>query len=58
MASKAHVVPYVGTWIEMLDTSHQKSVPDVVPYVGTWIEMECPVLVGILQPSFPTWERG
>ena len=33
------VVPYVGTWIEIVYTG--KSVVDiiVVPYVGTWIEI-------------------
>ena len=33
------VVPYVGTWIEIIPRSpppHQKK---VVPYVGTWIEI-------------------
>ena len=35
------VVPYVGTWIEILSTCHHSvSVLSVVPYVGTWIEIQ------------------
>ena len=34
------VVPYVGTWIEMLALASLRSAPlRVVPYVGTWIEI-------------------
>ena len=33
------VVPYVGTWIEMLYTSLLTTRQYVVPYVGTWIEI-------------------
>ena len=36
---KTDVVPYVGTWIEMLWKLRRPSAPRVVPYVGTWIEM-------------------
>ena len=30
----------------------------VVPYVGTWIEIYEEIAQGILDESFPTWERG
>ena len=33
------VVPYVGTWIEMICLLLLKLLSMVVPYVGTWIEM-------------------
>ena len=33
------VVPYVGTWIEIMYESNFNNAADVVPYVGTWIEM-------------------
>ena len=33
------VVPYVGTWIEILNYTIIAVIPSVVPYVGTWIEM-------------------
>ena len=34
------VVPYVGTWIEMMNDSFSSSITsNVVPYVGTWIEI-------------------
>ena len=36
---KSKVVPYVGTWIEMVDLYRDALKGDVVPYVGTWIEM-------------------
>ena len=36
----ACVVPYVGTWIEIVILLVQRDdVPLVVPYVGTWIEI-------------------
>ena len=35
----ARVVPYVGTWIEILNVSKAVNIEDVVPYVGTWIEI-------------------
>ena len=34
-----HVVPYVGTWIEMAYPSYMEDISSVVPYVGTWIEI-------------------
>ena len=34
-----HVVPYVGTWIEMQIRFKDFDKVCVVPYVGTWIEM-------------------
>ena len=34
------VVPYVGTWIEILHGHGQSAPAGVVPYVGTWIEMD------------------
>ena len=33
------VVPYVGTWIEILINEGHQTKFHVVPYVGTWIEM-------------------
>ena len=34
------VVPYVGTWIEMISRSENvTTLYDVVPSVGTWIEI-------------------
>ena len=35
----SNVVPYVGTWIEILSASASISAGVVVPYVGTWIEI-------------------
>ena len=35
----ARVVPYVGTWIEILPQFLQCVEKTVVPYVGTWIEI-------------------
>ena len=34
-----NVVPYVGTWIEILRSCSGFRILNVVPYVGTWIEM-------------------
>ena len=38
------VVPYVGTWIEMMRCGCSMIRSRVVPYVGTWIEIAigCP----------------
>ena len=33
------VVPYVGTWIEIVALNNAYEGLRVVPYVGTWIEM-------------------
>ena len=33
------VVPYVGTWIEIVSFISLNTPPSVVPYVGTWIEI-------------------
>ena len=33
------VVPYVGTWIEIVFLLSKKGQAWVVPYVGTWIEI-------------------
>ena len=33
------VVPYVGTWIEMIGSDDGSLQLTVVPYVGTWIEI-------------------
>ena len=57
--SRHHVVPYVGTWIEMIVSALPPQLTIVVPYVGTWIEMvrqRCSITSGLT--SFPTWERG
>ena len=32
------VVPYIGTWIETMNTEKVKPWDRVVPYIGTWIE--------------------
>ena len=37
--SQMSVVPYVGTWIEMMIISYTSDAINVVPYVGTWIEI-------------------
>ena len=52
------VVPYVGTWIEMYQTSWILRLVQVVPYVGTWIEID--VMVKrisdmIVVPYVGTW---
>ena len=53
------VVPYVGTWIEILMSSGFMCHMTVVPYVGTWIEIAIPRLSYRSEiTSFPTWERG
>ena len=36
---KYHVVPYVGTWIEISTWCMSITDIEVVPYVGTWIEI-------------------
>ena len=56
--SRHHVVPYVGTWIEMNMSQEAFGERLVVPYVGTWIEIYEEIAQGILDESFPTWERG
>ena len=38
-AKKKEVVPYVGTWIEILNSMRRATREGVVPYVGTWIEI-------------------
>ena len=40
--SEIEVVPYVGTWIEIIWLDIDVSGSDVVPYVGTWIEIDVP----------------
>ena len=40
LRSARRVVPYVGTWIEILDPGENLGEKAVVPYVGTWIEMQ------------------
>ena len=53
------VVPYVGTWIEMIGISFCVLYIEVVPYVGTWIEIsEALSHFYTWSKSFPTWERG
>ena len=53
------VVPYVGTWIEILMEVMQRDDITVVPYVGTWIEIHSSLSgFQVKAPSFPTWERG
>ena len=37
--SASHVVPYVGTWIEIVASFIAIFGCLVVPYVGTWIEI-------------------
>ena len=37
---RVRVVPYVGTWIEILYPEVLRSATPVVPYVGTWIEIQ------------------
>ena len=53
-----HVVPYVGTWIEIASCSAFSNFPFVVPYVGTWIEIILQDHPESAHMSFPTWERG
>ena len=53
------VVPYVGTWIEMISIIGSALHQIVVPYVGTWIEIRIATIsIIITGVSFPTWERG
>mgnify|MGYP005801655879 CR=1 FL=1 len=52
------VVPYVGTWIEILRSASTFQKYVVVPYVGTWIEMTSWREMAQISMSFPTWERG
>ena len=52
------VVPYVGTWIEMVKLPSELPVTLVVPYVGTWIEIDgvrqlSPA--GVVVPYVGTW---
>ena len=58
MACAICVVPYVGTWIEILNCLGKISDWTVVPYVGTWIEIlrSC-TSFGILNvvPYVGTW---
>ena len=37
------VVPHVGTWIEIVESSDGGVLAAVVPHVGTWIEMVLPL---------------
>ncbi len=52
------VVPCVGTWIEIIQTSQFGIAINVVPCVGTWIEIEIIVYQMGINESFPVWERG
>ena len=38
--AQGRVVPYVGTWIEIMFSLKISKSSLVVPYVGTWIEIE------------------
>ena len=40
MRDSSKVVPYVGTWIEIVYTGKSEVDIIVVPYVGTWIEIK------------------
>ena len=53
-----HVVPYVGTWIEIPSVEAPTNYGLVVPYVGTWIEIRICSAHPMSHWSFPTWERG
>ena len=52
------VVPLVGTWIEIILQTGERSVTTVVPLVGTWIEIWKVRWVFAGPASFPSWERG
>ena len=39
MSDEREVVPYVGTWIEIIKSFTEHGLIIVVPYVGTWIEI-------------------
>ena len=52
------VAPYVGAWIETINTTGRSAVITVAPYVGAWIETGIRIIgfIGVL--SHPTWVRG
>ena len=52
------VVPFVGTWIEILGLGRAKIKREVVPFVGTWIEIIAEYVFTAVTLSFPSWERG
>ena len=52
-----HVVPLVGTWIEMYG-GVLGVLGGVVPLVGTWIEMSKNITQDIMFWSCPSWARG
>ena len=56
--SRPDVVPYVGTWIEIIKILRRSRWIFVVPYVGTWIEITPEAPTAASPVSFPTWERG
>ena len=53
-----HVVPLVGTWIEIYPAGAGKGSSGVVPLVGTWIEIFVGEIGTKVFKSFPSWERG
>ena len=56
--TERQVVPHVGTWIEIWNSSEISLQIEVVPHVGTWIEIIMNVANIPNNTSFPTWERG
>ena len=53
------VVPFVGTWIEIRETSRKEKNMLVVPFVGTWIEISRKTLLRFeVCRSYPSWVRG
>ena len=53
------VVPFAGTWIEMLYGGGADASDPVVPFAGTWIEiMSFKTILLMTLRSFPSRERG
>ena len=52
------VAPFVGAWIEMLNSAQATTSQRVAPFVGAWIEMPVPQLRSYSVPSLRSSERG
>ena len=59
MLQRTHVVPLVGTWIEIILGYENPQPHLVVPLVGTWIEITViPLILEVANLSSPSWGRG
>ncbi len=52
------VTPFVGVWIEILETVQRILSMAVTPFVGVWIEINCDREDERDFPSLPSWECG